>query len=119
MKPALKSLISPEIPDGVSLPDTPEDCFILLEAEIGDEQAPGADVFTFYVTTPVYLERTSTDPEQRGLIVLDRFDWAAAKHKIIQICAKAEAATWDECVRLIDADWEFDNYQEYTPYNKT
>lgn len=45
----VKGLWSSDIPDGKSLPDDPEDCVVLIHAEIGLHDEKGADTFSFEV----------------------------------------------------------------------
>jgi hypothetical protein len=62
MQAELRGLYSPTLPSGPSeAPENPCDRWVVMQADIGHEGGNGADIFTFYVTTPAFLERTLDD----------------------------------------------------------
>jgi hypothetical protein len=111
MKARLKGIYSVDLPNGSpQMPTDPSDCWIVVEANIGEDDRPGADTFTFYVTTPTFLERAP----QAGLphmIVLDRFNWQEVENNLLTRCSQARGKIWAELARSIGGEWEFDNYK--------
>ena len=51
MKAYLDSFFSGDLPSGQELPEDPENCWIVIQADIGSYGESGADTFTFYVCT--------------------------------------------------------------------
>lgn len=99
MQAELRSLFSPTLPAGSSeAPDNPHDCWVVMQADIGDDYGESADIFTFYVTTPAFLERT-LDGERcemgRGLMVVKRFDWTVVEKLVKEICTVVRGDSWD------------------------
>ena len=112
MKARLDGIYSIDLPSGPpALPETPEHCWIVVQADIGPEGEQGADTFTFYVTTPSFLNDLGETPS-RSTIVLKRFDWNAVEAEISQRCEKAKGKTWEALARQIEGHWEFDSYTE-------
>ena len=105
MKPTLVGIYSSDLPEGpVRLPDDASDCWVVMQADIGSDAEPGADAFTFHVTTPKFLARSlETDGHQlgRGLVVVPEFDWQVVEAAVLGICAHIEADSWSELVGLL------------------
>lgn len=73
-----------------------------MQAAIGLAGQEGADTFTFYVTTPAFLERTLTDDGyelSRGLVIVRLFDWAVVKAITMRICEDVRGESWEEIAR--------------------
>lgn len=117
MKAVLQGCWSSDIPEGEpTLPQNPECCWIPVVAEIGTDTVGGADSFTFYVTTPVFLTKLlNTDRVQlgHGLIVMNEFDWGDLYEAVQSIIDKCEADSWEEIVGKISCygESEFDEYE--------
>jgi hypothetical protein len=117
MQAELRSLVSPSLPSGLNeAPDNPRDCWVVMQADIGYEGGDGTEIFTFYVTTPAFLERNLDDEGYelgRGLIVVKRFDWAVVEKLIKRICADVQGDSWAVLAQTLSRNffWEFEDYQ--------
>lgn len=117
MRPTVKGLSSIDLPDGVSLPEDPTDCWIVVTASIGLVGDDGADDFTFYVCTPRRLERVLTDEAYvwgRHLLIVAAFDWALVRAAIERVCDHVTGKTWDLIANQLarHGAWEFEDYRE-------
>lgn len=117
MQAELRSLISPALPSGPSdAPENPHYCWVVMQATIGHGSGDGADVFTFYVTTPAFLERILDDKGYelgRGLVVINQFDWKVVEELIKRTCANARGDSWETFVQQLSRNFlsEYEDYQ--------
>lgn len=93
-------LCSIDLPRGKSqLPRDPDDCWILVYANIGMEGSADAETFLFYVCT---LKRITRMVHHEGfelgrhLVLLERFDWRRVEEAIGAVCAECTGETWEE-----------------------
>ncbi|WP_179223582.1 Imm8 family immunity protein [Paenibacillus tyrfis] len=93
IKPSLKFL-------GVVFPpDSDDDFWVVLSAEIGEEGSKGVDVFYFNLTTPkrlMYVLQNQKAVFKRGLIIVDKYDYETAKKIIEDIILECRGETWQE-----------------------
>ena len=117
MRPELKGLDSSDLPDGQSLPQNPDNCWIVVTASIGISGEPGADLFVFYVCTLERLRQmteTGGPVSGRHLLIVSRFDWDAVEQAIISICNEVEGDTWEVISRKLAqfGKWEYEGYPQ-------
>jgi hypothetical protein len=119
MKAKLKGIYSIDLPEGKSsLPEDPENCWIVLQADIGlDDGTEAADTFTFYICTPKKLATIVIDEKYqlgRHLIVVDRFEWQLIESIVLKICSEAIGEDWEGIAKYISrfGHWEFEDYNE-------
>lgn len=119
MKAKLKGIYSIDLPEGQpSLPEDPENCWIVLQADIGlDDGTQAADTFTFYICTPKKLSAIVKEEKHqlgRHLIIVDQFDWELLESTIVKICDEATGENWEEIAEQISryGHWEFEDYHE-------
>ena len=118
IKAKIDGLFSVDLPDpSTDFPEDPEDCWIIVMADIGLEGSPGADEFTFYVCTPKRLSKVVQHEGfqfGRHLLIVERFDWDTVERAIARICEEATGDTWEQVAKKIGryGQWEFEDYQE-------
>lgn len=100
MKATLKGIYSIDLPEGdPSLPEDPENCWIVLQADIGlNDGTEAADTFTFYVCTVKKLSAIVKEKNYRfgrHLIIVDRFDWQMVESAIFKICDETGGENWE------------------------
>lgn len=110
---AIRSLVSPDLPNG-DLPSDPDDCSVLIEAEIGAAGLPGADVFSFQVVTPKYLMRESLPRWGRGLLIVPQFTSPAVESSLQKLLMHATRSEWSAVAAELakELHWEFEHYSE-------
>ena len=113
MTPKLKSLMSPDL-DAGSIPAAPDDCRVLIEAEIGPADSEGADVFSFEVCTPKAFERNLCATWLKGTLLVGSFEWKAVEQALQQYLMQCGGESWDVVARKLcrQLNWEFEDYQE-------
>lgn len=118
MKPEIKGgLYSPDLNLGPpQLPEDPEDCWIVMYADLGLEREEGADTFTFYVCTPRRLNVFVSEHGYelgRGLIIVKEFDWSTVRVAIDRICMACAGPSWEEIVDKLSryGIWDYEDYQ--------
>ena len=80
----VKSIHSPDL-NREALPVEPDNCAVLIEAEIGEKGKDGKEVFSFTVVTPKFL---SKDPEARwgrGYLIVEEFSWATVERMLSRL----------------------------------
>ena len=109
--PTVKGLSSPNLARPAIPPD-PEDCAVLCEAEIGEKDGRGADLFHFTVATPRFLLREGGVTWGRGYLIVDQFSWSAVDRALEKLCLHAWRPTWPESAAALakELHWEFENY---------
>lgn len=96
--PVLKSL-------GVGIePDSVDDFWVPLRADIGEEGIEGVDVFYFHLTTPkrlIYVLQHERTVFERGLITVEKYDYDLAKNLIEKVLLECKGETWEEVTNKI------------------
>lgn len=119
------NLCSIDLPNGLSqLPRNPDDCWILVYADIGMAGSEAVETFLFYVCT---LARLSRIVQQEGfefgrhLIILERFDWKMVERAIASICDASVGETWEEVAMKLGSygERELEDYSEGTSRSKS
>ena len=110
--PVLRSISSVEL-EGRALPPDPEDCAVLMHAEIGPtDAAMGADRFHFTVATPSRVLDGAGMRWGRGTLVVDRFSWDGVESAVRRLLMHADRPTWEASALELakEMHWEFENY---------
>lgn len=94
------NLCSIDLPNGPDqLPRNPDDCWILVYADIGMQGSEAIETFLFYVCTLKRLERIVRYEGfefGRHLIILERFNWKKIEQAITAICDATTGEDWEE-----------------------
>jgi len=80
-------------------PDSEDDFWVVLSAEIGEEGSKGVDIFYFNLTTPkrlMYVLQSQKTVFKRGLIIIDKYDFETAKKLIEDTLEECKGETWHE-----------------------
>ena len=118
MKAYLDGIFSIDLSSGKpELPEDPENCWIVIQADIGAYGGSGADTFTFYVCTINKLNHNLSIKNfkfGRHLILVKRFDWDIVEHAIKSMLDELEADTWEQLAAKIHeyGEWEFNDYDD-------
>jgi hypothetical protein len=109
--PTIRSIISPDLAHG-DLPRDPDDCSVLIEAEIGPAGLPGADVFSFQAVTPKYLTREALPRWGRGLLIVKHFSWREVEASLQKLLMHAARSDWSSVAAELakELHWEFEGY---------
>ena len=123
MKAELKSIFSPDVPNGLEnwSPPDPSNFALSLMVFIGSEEREEADSFDIVVCSPSWVEDNWDAPLLnhyrlgsnlrlgRGLILMKRWSYQDLEKAILQIC-DVEAETWGRMANRIGRalPWEFD-----------
>lgn len=116
MKAKLKGIYSIDLPGGPpELPPDPEDCWVVVQADIGAVVGDAADEFTFYVCTPGKLTKVLGQKEYlfgRHLLIVPRFDWQIVENAIGAVCEQIRGQSWEEIAGQLNTygGWELDRY---------
>ncbi len=116
MKAKLKGLWSPDVDLDNPRFDDPESVYCLVEAEIGEENSEGSDVFDFVVCTPKGLETKlegTTVLSGHGLLIMQEFDAEKIERYLASHCDKTVGKNWSEVVRKLRliGSWEFEGME--------
>jgi hypothetical protein len=116
MRPELRSIWSPDLPDG-ELPADPTKAWVAVQAEIGAHGSQGADTFSLVVATPHALTDLGLPRWGHGLLLIESFDWSVVRSALEKVLRHCEAEDWDGIAAKIcrNLDWEFDDYAEFAP----
>ncbi len=87
---------------------------MLIEAEIGANGTPGAEIFSFQVVTPKYLARERLPRWGRGLLVVEEFSWREVEAALQKLLMHASRPVWNDVAAELNKElhWEFDNYSQ-------
>jgi hypothetical protein len=113
--PQLKTLFSPDL-EPPALPADAGDCCVLFQATIGPKEGDAAELFTFEVVTPRYLERSGLPRWGRGLLVIESFAWADVIAALAALLAQAQRESWPDTIEALNHElhWAFDNRRPFT-----
>ncbi|HYO75168.1 MAG TPA: Imm8 family immunity protein [Thermoanaerobaculia bacterium] len=111
--PRLKGLSSPDLPAG-ELPAVPDDCSVLIDAEIGPSNSEGADLFSFQVVTPKWLLRDDAVLWGRGLLIVTEFSWPKVSTAVEKLLMHAARSDWSGVAQELakELHWEFEHYSQ-------
>jgi hypothetical protein len=117
VRPVLKRLHSPDIPDLDSF--TPEDptCFaFLLQAMFGPEHAGGEESFDIVVCTPLWLAQEVDRKrviEGRHHLIVSGYDLARIRGFLADYAKGCAGNTWQEVANKLSrlGKWEFEDYR--------
>jgi hypothetical protein len=114
----LKALSSPDVQDLRSFVGAGSFA-LLLEAEIGQYEKPGGDIFHLAVVSEEWLVervRLSGGLFSHGYFIVDRFDYRRIWDTISRYSARCTGESWNDVVRQLCRvmTWEFDNYRDAT-----
>lgn len=91
--------------------------WMVIDAEIGPEGEPGAEVFRFYVCTPTALAQMTQDGEYRfgrHLLIVKEFDWDLTVLAINKLVSSFDEPDWHALGTKIAkyGAWEFEDYTD-------
>ncbi len=118
MKPELRRLHSPDVPDLESFRPADADFGILVQAFIGPAGAAGEESFDFVVCTPEWLSRRLETRQfvlGRNHLIVHSFDFELITRIISSLCNETEGPTWSAVAARLAryGRWEFDDYRGY------
>ncbi|MGY6564666.1 MAG: Imm8 family immunity protein [Halomonadaceae bacterium] len=111
MHARLKNIMSPDLDYGSS-PDDPENCRVMIEAEIGPSENEGANIFSFAVITPPAIRSLPAPSWLRGYLLLPVFSWAGVEEAVNKLLMQCAGSDWDEAASKSSQNlaWEFESY---------
>jgi hypothetical protein len=114
LRPELKSLHSPHLPEG-QLPDDPSHAEVFIQAFIGPVSGEGEESFGMTVVTPSMLAGFEFPRWGRGLLLVDCFSWPAVQTAVEKLLRHCSGETWLEVGQKINRylEWEFDDYTDH------
>lgn len=110
IKPVLKYILNIEEPDDI------KDFIMLLEAGIAEESDEGADLFSFYITTPIGILNFIDEEDDfpiRGVFIVNGVNMKSnielVQNKINKILERCARETWEEVALAINyyLNWEY------------
>lgn len=114
MRAELWGLESVDAPDGLESfrPEDPEVFAVLVEADIGPADGPGAELFHFNVCSAKWIE---ANPPEKGFefmhsyLVVSRWDFRLIERAIGDLCRHTSGADWNEIGMKLSryGAWEF------------
>jgi hypothetical protein len=117
MRAELRSLHSPDASTGLETyaPEDERSFRVLVEATIGSEGSPAADVLRFLVVGPDWFAENLPGKGfrwGRHHLVVDRWDYDTVHRAIADVCLHAEGLDWNEVAGKLASfgDWEFDGF---------
>ena len=110
----LKSIMSPDLDYGLS-PGDPENCHVLIEAEIGPSESDGADIFTFEVVTPAAIKSLPAPSWLKGYLLLYVFSWVDVEEAVNKLLMQCAGSDWNEISNKLSQSlgWEFEGYEHH------
>ena len=117
IRPTLKRLHSPDVPDLDSYSPENGSCFgFLVQAFFGPEDSDGEESFDVIVCTPAWLARQL---QQNKIIdgshhlIVNEYDLNAIKSFLATYARSCEGCTWDEVATKLSrmGKWEFEDYK--------
>lgn len=122
MRPVIRSLYGPDVPDlTIFEPDDPTTFGFLLTIVAGPDEGPGEEKFDVVVCSPKWFEHQLNDHEVRSgrhHLMMRHWDWASLEADINRRDRMCAGDTWTEAAAKLGrlGQWEF---EEYTPYSRS
>jgi len=113
----IRSIGSPDVEFYSWEPTTNTEVFFLVEMEIGEAGADGADLFQVVIATPEALRAKSTIGSNiirdRSTLVVSHYDWHAIQQDLEAVVRKCESETWVTSTLRLQRyfKWEYEDYQ--------
>lgn len=81
-----------------ALPDDPAVCAVRFDAAIGPREEPAvpSESYGFIVVTPAALRQLDAPTWGRGLLIVDRFEWASVVQAVAELLTRCARPTWSE-----------------------
>ena len=110
-RPEIKSLYCATLEHG-ELPADPRNCAIPMDATIGMEGTPAADIFYFTVITPAAISGRHQRRWGRGYLVLPEFSWSAIEAELQRLLFECDSSEWRHISEQLDRVliWEYGEY---------
>jgi hypothetical protein len=125
VRPVLKRLHSPDVPELESYSPADPGCFsFLLQAMYGPDGSEGEESFDILVCTPRWL---SAEIARRGIIdgrhhlIVNSFDLRQIRSLLEKRARACTSGTWHEAALKLSrlGHWEFEDYEDYDPKRRT
>jgi hypothetical protein len=81
---------------------------------IGAEESNAADNFDLFICSPEYIVKSTWEPRMgKGMMIVDKYDFATIKAKIKEIIEKCNTGKWSTTAENLSRyfDWEFEDFQ--------
>lgn len=113
MRAELKAMLSPDL-QKPRIPDEPDACAVLIQAEIGPKGSEGAEIFQFEVVTPRWLLANPQLRWARSQLFLPEFSWNEVEALLKRLVSSVSGETWEEIAIKLSRymHWEFEDYKE-------
>lgn len=106
---------SPDVELWTWNPHSDSDVLFLLEMEIGDKAADGADLFYVVIATPEGLRSDSPRSVlvERATLVFSEFSWDIVKTTLQNILTRCSGDSWNAAVVRLQRyfQWEYEDYR--------
>lgn len=117
VKPELKRLHSPDVPDLENpMIEQSEPFCVLIQAMFGPKGMEGEESFDVLVCNPKWVEMKSTEGvfNSRHHLIMSRFDVNEIRSFLIDSATRCEGSTWSEVAEKLGriGKWEFEDYIE-------
>ncbi|HEU4699423.1 MAG TPA: Imm8 family immunity protein [Gemmatimonadales bacterium] len=95
--PELRDIWSPDLAPP-ELPPDPVVCAVRFDARIAprEDAAAPAETYGFLVVTPAQLRALDGPTWGRGLLIVERFEWAVVIQAVAELLARCARPTWAE-----------------------
>ena len=117
IRPVLRQLHSPDVPDLAALrPRDPQSFSILIQAMFGPSDGAGQESFDFILCTPAWL---ATEAQRVGVVdgrhhlIVETYDLARLRDFLERYADRCSGDTWQECAGKLSrlGRWEFEDYK--------
>src|SRR5262245_31855294 len=111
--PELKSLHSPDLPQGQE-PADPADAAVLVEASIGPKGAPGAELFSFVAITSRALARHQRTRWGRCYLIVNHVSWESVEAAVHNLLSQCSGDNWAQVAERLNREmhWELEAHRE-------
>jgi Immunity protein 8 len=118
MRAQLKWMSSSDIDLNSFWSDEEDNFGFNLEVGIGIENEDGAEIFSFQVCTPKWMQKHYQKDEIvfiRHVILVFSYDYKEIERQITKLCSNISGDSWkDICLKLSRyGQWEFEDYQDH------
>jgi Immunity protein 8 len=117
VRPVLKRLHSPDIPDLESYsPEDPNSFSFLLQAMFGPEGGEGDESFDIVICTPAWLSREVARKgfvDGRHHLIVREYNLSHLRSFLSQYAKNSASNTWQEAANKLSrlGKWEFEDYK--------